>query len=500
MSALRGEDESDQMSRRKRIYAAIDLKSFYASVECQERGLDPLNVNLVVADESRTDRTICLAVSPALKSYGISGRPRLFEVKQAVAEINRKRREKIGMRPFRGVSAVRGELEKDPWLELGFHIAVPRMALYISYSTDVYSIYLRYLSPQDIHVYSIDEVIMDLTDYLGPAGMSAKEMTMRMIHDVMSETGITATAGIGTNMYLAKAAMDIVAKRIPADQAGVRIAFLDEEEYRRRLWDHRPLTDFWRIGRGTAAKLEKNGLFTMGDIARFSISGEGENFLFDLFGVNAELLIDHAWGREPCTMEAVKNYRPACSSIGAGQVLSEPYSFEKARLIIKEMCDQLALDLVEKGLVTDELTLSVGYEYRISEEEEEKRGVHGSVRLGRRTASSRLMRQALLGLYDRLVNSSRMVRRISIAACRVMDEKNEGLVHPSVQYDLFTDMETEEKREKQTEKEIAREKRMQKAIVMLHRKFGKNSVMRGMNLEDGATARARNGQIGGHKA
>lgn len=502
------------MKPEERIYAAVDLKSFYASVECQERGLDPLNVNLVVADESRTDKTICLAVSPALKSYGIPGRARLFEVKRAVEKINRKRREKIGMYPFRGLSAVPRELEADPWLEMGFHIAVPRMACYIQYSTRIYDIYLRYIAPEDIHVYSIDEVIMDLTDYLRTYRMGARELTVKMIREVLSETGITAAAGIGTNMYLAKAAMDIVAKHMPADSDGVRIAELDEESYRRILWDHTPLTDFWRIGRGTASKLEKAGLHTMGEIAAFSLQDgkeNGEDVLFGMFGVNAELIIDHAWGREPCTMADIKGYRPRSNSLGAGQVLSEPYSSEKARLVVKEMCDQLALDLVEKGLVTDEISLAVGYDCTSEDDGDEEetvdwygrrmpKGVHAGVRLNRRTSSSVLLRQALMELYDSIVNPLYLVRRLTVTAGNVVGEEREGHVRSAMQCDLFSDQEEISRREEQLDEEIAKEKKMQKAIVELRRKYGKNIIVRGMDLEEGATARERNGQIGGHKA
>ena len=490
---------------KNRIYAAIDLKSFYASAECQERGLDPLHVNLVVADEERTDRTICLAVTPALKSFGIPGRPRLFEVNEAVKKINKKRREAIGMQAFRGISAVKEELENDPYLEFGFHIARPRMALYITYSTRIYEIYLRYISAQDIHVYSIDEVFIDLTDYLKVYGMNAHELTRFLIRQVLQETGITATAGIGSNLFLAKVAMDIEAKHMQADKDGVRIAELDEITYRQKLWDHQPLTDFWRIGPGIAAKLEKYGLDTMGKLASYALRSDGEDFLFKLFGVNAELIIDHAWGREPCTIEDIQTYEPSSSSLGAGQVLAAPYEKKKAVVVLREMCDQLALDLTEKKLVTDSLMLSVGYQMNDDHSADwyGKRmpaGVHGSVRLERRTSSQTLIRNAVLQLYERIVSPLYMVRRLSITACNTEDEAKEGILHPHEQLDLFSDPNINQEREQKLEEELAKEKNMQKAILKLRKKYGKNSVLKGTDYEEGATGKERNEQIGGHRA
>lgn len=490
---------------KNRIYAAIDLKSFYASVECQERGLDPLHVNLVVADAQRTDKTICLAVSPALKAFGIPGRPRLFEVNEAVKKINRKRKENIGMQAFRGISAVKEELENDPYLEFGFHIARPRMALYMTYSTRVYEIYLRYISASDIHVYSIDEVFIDLTDYLKVYEMSAHELTRFLIQEVLKETGITATAGIGTNLYLAKVAMDIEAKHMKADKDGVRIAELDETAYREKLWKHQPLTDFWRIGPGIARKLEQYGLDTMQKIAEYALRSDGEDFLFKLFGVNAELIIDHAWGRETCTMQDIHTYEPSSSSLGAGQVLAEPYDKKKAAVVLREMCNQLALDLTEKKLVTDSLMLSVGYQMDDDRTVDwygrrMPAGVHGSVRLKRRTASSSLITHGVLSLYERIVSPLYMIRRISIAACNTMDETKEGLVHPHVQMDLFSDAGKQEEMEKQLDEQLAKEKKMQKAILQLRKKYGKNSVLKGTDYEEGATGKERNEQIGGHRA
>lgn len=490
---------------KNRIYAAIDLKSFYASVECQERGLDPLRVNLVVADESRTDKTICLAVTPSLKSFGIPGRPRLFEVNEAVKKINRKRKENIGMQAFRGISAVKEELEKDPYLEMGFHIARPRMALYMHYSTRVYEIYLRFISAQDIHVYSIDEVFIDLTDYLKVYEMSAHELTGFLIREVLKETGITATAGIGTNLFLAKVAMDIEAKHMQADRDGVRIAELDEITYRKKLWRHRPLTDFWRIGSGIAAKLEKNGLDTMGKIAVYALQSDGEDFLFKLFGVNAELLIDHAWGRETCTMQDIHTYEPSSSSLGAGQVLFEPYEKKKAAVVLKEMCDQLALDLTEKKLVTDCLMVSVGYQMKDDRSPDwygrrMPAGVHGSVRLDRRTSSASLISRAVLSLYETIVSPLYMVRRLSITACNTADEKQEGLVHVHEQLDLFSDAKEKEEQNRKLDEQLAKEKNMQRAILQLRKKYGKNSVLKGTDFEEGATGKERNEQIGGHRA
>ena len=457
---------------KSRTYIAIDLKSFYASVECVERGLDPLTTNLVVADESRTDKTICLAVSPSLKAYGIPGRPRLFEVVQKVAQINRTQR---------------------PRLE--YIVATPRMALYMEVSSRIYGIYLKYVAPEDVHVYSIDEVLIDATDYLVTYSCTAHELAMRMIRDVLATTGITATAGIGTNLYLAKVAMDIVAKHTEADKDGVRIAELDEMSYRRLLWDHKPLTDFWRVGRGIAAKLEAAGIHTMGELARRSLDQAWEAYLYKLFGINAELLIDHAWGWEPCTMELIKNYRPSANSIGSGQVLMEPYSFEKARVVMGEMTDSLVMDLVEKRLVTDQIVIDVNYDRMESGRNDREmardwygrtvpKPAHGSVNLGRRTSSTRLISEAVLGLFDRIVDPELYVRRLNVTAANVTPEDRAG-----EQLELFGEPFDTEK-----------ERRQQEAILEIRRKFGKNAILKGMNFEEGATAMERNKQIGGHKA
>ena len=362
---------------RQHTYIAIDLKSFYASVECRDRGLDPLDTNLVVADESRTDKTICLAVTPTLKSFGISGRARLFEVKQRVQEVNADRKRKLRGREFAGSSHFYSELSKDPSLALDFIIAPPRMAYYMEYSTRIYEIYMKYVAPEDIIVYSIDEVFMDVTDYLQTYRMSPRDLAMKMILEVLETTGITATAGIGTNLYLCKVAMDVMAKHIPSDENGVRIAFLDEMTYRRELWSHRPITDFWRVGRGYAKKLETYGIYTMGDVAR--CSEQNEELLYRLFGKNAELLIDHAWGWEPCTVEAVKAYRPESSSLGSGQVLQCPYDAEKAKLVVREMADALSLDLVEKRLVTDQIVITVGYDIENLTDPERRKKYRGEV-------------------------------------------------------------------------------------------------------------------------
>ena len=487
-----------------RTCIAIDLKSFYASVECVERGLDPLTANLVVADASRTDKTICLAVSPALKSYGIPGRARLFEVNQQVAKINAERRRKHG--PPTGSSKDNTELLANPSLALDFHVATPRMALYMQVSARIYGIYLKYVAPEDIHVYSIDEVFIEATEYLEMYGLSAHDFAMRLVRDVLAETGITATAGIGTNLYLAKIAMDIEAKHRPADKDGVRIAELDEMSYRRKYWSHRPLTDFWRVGRGIAARLEANGLFTMGDIARCSVGQPwqryNEELLYKLFGINAELLIDHAWGWEPCTMADIKAYRPSANSLSSGQVLMEPYDFAKARTIVLEMTDSLVLDMVEKGLLTDQMVLSINYDTENLSDPERRRRyrgpvvadylgrqvpkpAHGSVSLGDPTSSTEKILRAVGDLYDRIVDPALLVRRITLGAGRVIREDAPG----GVQLDLFGDPAADE-----------RERSRQEAILAIREKFGKNAILKGMNFEEGATARERNKQIGGHKA
>ena len=509
------------MMAKQKTYIAIDLKSFYASVECKELNRDPLTTNLVVADKSRTEKTICLAVSPSLKSYGIPGRPRLFEVVQKVREANNKRRWKAPNRTFNGSSDDKAELDANPALEIDYIVAPPRMAYYMEYSTKIYNVYLKYVAPEDIFPYSIDEVFMDVTDYLQTYRMTARELAMTMIQDVLKTTGITATAGIGTNMYLCKIAMDIVAKHIEPDKNGVRIAELDEMSYRRKLWSHRPITDFWRVGNGYAKKLEKHGLYTMGDIARCSIGKPNELYneelLYKLFGINAELLIDHAWGYEPCTMEQVKAYKPETNSVSSGQVLHCPYDYDKAKLIVKEMTDQMVLDLVDKGLVTDQLVLTIGYDienlsnpnlknqYK-SEITIDRYGrkvpkhAHGTANLKKKTSSTRLITNAVMDLYDRIVDEHLLVRRITITANKLVDEKSVKQENEYQQLDLFTDYEAQRKKQAEEEEKLERERRMQEAMLSIKKKFGKNAVLKGMNLEEGATAKDRNEQIGGHKA
>ena len=504
-----------------RIYLCIDLKSFYASVECIDRGLDPMTTNLVVADASRTEKTICLAVSPSLKAYGISGRARLFEAVQQVKRANAERVRKAPGGHFTGSSYDAKELAAHPELELSYITAPPRMAQYIEHSTKIYNIYLKYVAPEDIHVYSIDEVFIDITHYLSTAGLTPHEFARKMIQDVLQTTGITATAGIGTNMYLAKVAMDIVAKHIPADKDGVRIAELDEMSYRRQLWNHRPLTDFWRVGRGYAKKLEENGLYTMGDVARCSIGKSNEyyneDFLYKLFGINAELLIDHAWGWEPCTIAEVKQYKPSSNSLGSGQVLQCPYDFNKAKLIVKEMVDLLVLDLVDKGLVTDQIVLTVGYDIENLTDPKRRnfykgpvttdhygrkipKHAHGTANLNRQTSSTRLITDAVMELYDRIVDPALLVRRLNIAANHVVAEDSVKKADFVEQLDLFTDYEALEKQRQDEEAALEREKKMQQTVLSIKKKFGKNAILKGMNFEEGATAKERNEQIGGHKA
>ena len=490
-------------------YIAIDLKSFYASQECVDRGLDPMTTNLVVADGSRTEKTICLAVSPGLKSFGVPGRPRLFEVVQKVGELNALRRERAPGRKFRGKSWDVNALKADPSLELDYIVAPPRMARYMECSTQIYGIYLKYIAPEDIHIYSIDEVFIDATPYLRTYRMTARELARKLIGEVLENTGITATVGIGTNLYLAKVAMDIVAKKAEPDEQGVRIAELDEMSYRRRLWDHRPLTDFWRVGRGYARKLQQHGIFTMGEIARCSIDNEA--LFYKLFGVNAELLIDHAWGFEPTTIPDIKTYRPATNSMGSGQVLHEPYTWEKARLIVREMTDLLVLDLVDRGLVTDQMVLTVGYDRENLLDPERRRRyrgevtrdpygreipkhAHGSVSLGRYTASTRRITDAVTDLFDRITDPDLLVRRVNLAAARILPE--EQAPREAGQLDLFTDWNAIEKEEA----DLQREKRRQQAVLAIRKKYGKNAILKGMNYQEGATSRDRNAQIGGHKA
>lgn len=501
---------------KERTYIAIDLKSFYASVECRERGLDPMDTNLVVADESRTDKTICLAVTPSLKSYGISGRGRLFEVKQRVKEANAGRRHDAPKRRLEGSSHFFTELQANPELAIDFIIAPPRMAYYMEYSTRIYEVYMKYIAPEDIVVYSIDEVFMDVTDYLNTYKLSPHDLAMKIILDVLETTGITATAGIGTNLFLCKVAMDIVAKHIPADENGVRIAELDEMSYRKTLWTHQPLTDFWRVGRGIAKKLEENGMFTMGDVARCSVHDEDK--LYKLFGKNAELLIDHAWGWEPTTIEAIKAYRPSTNSLGSGQVLHQPYEPDKAKLVLREMADLLVLDLVDKGLVTDQIVVTVGYDIEnLTDPERSKKyhgaivkdhygrqipkHAHGTANLDGHTSSTKKIMCAVSELFDRIVDKNLLVRRLNIVANHVLPEadapkKNDGFV----QLDLFTDYAALELKQERERAELEREKKMQQAMLTIKKKFGKNAILKGMNLEEGATAKDRNRQIGGHKA
>lgn len=506
---------------KNRIYIAIDLKSFYASVECRERNLDPLTTNLVVADPSRTEKTICLAVTPSLKAYGIPGRARLFEVVQKVREVNGSRRTLAPGGKLLGKSASSLELSKDPSLAIDYIVAPPRMALYMDYSTRIYDIYLKYIAPEDIDIYSVDEVFIDATDYLATYRMTAHELAMTMIRDVLGQTGITATAGIGTNLYLSKIAMDIVAKHMEADADGVRIAELDEMSYRRQLWTHKPLTDFWRVGRGYAKKLAEYGIFTMGDVARCSIGAENEyhneELLYRLFGVNAELLIDHAWGYEPCTMEEIRSYQPASNSVSNGQVLHCPYDFEKTRLIVKEMTDLCVLDLVDKQLVTDQIVLTVGYDIENLTDPERRKNYHGEVtidRYGRSvpkhahgtanlkepTSSTQLITEAVLALFDRIVDPKLLVRRLNITANHLVDADSVSHKLEFEQLDLFTDYEALERERAKEEADLSRERRMQEALLSIKKRYGKNAVLKGMNLEEGATAKDRNAQIGGHKA
>ncbi len=509
------------MAGNNHTYIAIDLKSFYASVECVERGLNPMTTNLVVADLSRTEKTICLAVSPSLKAYGISGRARLFEVVQRVREVNAKRQSMAPGFTFTGASYDDIELKASPKKALDYIVAPPRMAYYIDYSARIYEIYLKYVAPEDCHVYSIDEIMMDVTHYLNTYQLSARELAGKIIQDIHSATGITATAGIGTNLYLCKVAMDIVAKHIPPDKNGVRIANLTEKSYRRILWAHQPITDFWRVGQGYAKKLREYGMYTMGDVARCSIGKPGEyhneDLLYKLFGVNAELLIDHAWGWEPCTMADIKAYKPDVNSIGSGQVLHCPYTAKKARLVVREMTEALALDLVDKRLFTDQMVLTVGYDrenlaasafgksYK-GEVTTDRYGrsvpkhAHGTVNLKKPTSSARIMVDAVLGLYDDIIKKEFLVRRINIGANHVVDEslvKSEPVFE---QLDLFTDYDALKKEREAEEAKLQRERSLQQAVLDIKKKYGKNAVLKGMNLLEGATAMERNRQIGGHRA
>lgn len=505
-------------------YAAIDLKSFYASVECVERGLDPMATHLVVADAARTDKTICLAVSPSMKQLGIPGRPRLFEVVQRVHQVNAERLQKAirqrravraetGGWAFAGSSHFPAELAADPGLAVDYIVAPPHMAKYMDYSTRIYHIYLRYIAPEDIHVYSVDEVFIDLTGYLKLYHTTPRELVSMLVREVLDTTGITAAAGIGTNLYLAKVAMDIVAKHVPADENGVRIAQLDEDSYRRQLWAHQPLTDFWRVGRGYARKLEKIGLSTMGDIARCSLGGHSdfhnEELLYKLFGVNAELLIDHAWGQESCTMADIKAYRPQSRSLGTGQVLSCAYTWQKARIIVHEMADQLALDLLAKGLVTDQMVLSVGYDAESLRDpgirytgptttdpygRRVPKHAQGTASLGSFTSSGKLIVEAVLSLYDRIADPKLLIRRLNVVAGRVMAERDIPTQPTCQQLDMFAQIDQPE------DPALSKERSLRETALDIKRRFGKNALVKGMNLQEGATAMERNRQIGGHKA
>ena len=504
------------MQSPQRTYIAIDLKSFYASVECVDRGLDPLTTNLVVADVRRTEKTICLAVSPSLKQYGIGGRARLFEVVQRMREVNFERQSKVPGHRLTGKSTSDVELKQHPDWAVDYIAAPPRMAHYIEVSTKIYSIYLKYIAPEDIHVYSIDEVFMDVTAYLRSYRMTAHELAMTMIRDVLKQTGITATAGIGTNMYLCKVAMDIVAKKMPADKDGVRIAELDEMSYRRELWDYRPLTKFWRVGKGIAQKLALYGIDTMGKIAR--MSEQNEELLYRLFGVNAELLIDHAWGWEPCTIEMVKAYKPESNSFSSGQVLQEPYDVKKARVVIQEMAEAMALDLVAKRLVTDQLLLTVSYDAECLTRPEIREKYHGEIttnyygkavpkhahgtfNFDKPTSSSKLIMDGTAELYDRIVNPDLLVRRLSLVTNRVIPESVAAEQNRvPQQLDLFTDYEALEKQKQEEKAKRDKERRLQETQLKIKQRFGKNAILRGLNFEEGATAKERNKQIGGHKA
>lgn len=501
----------------ERSYIAIDLKSFYASVECAELGVDPMTTNLVVADASRTEKTICLAVSPSLKAYGIPGRPRLFEVVERVREINAERRRRAPGGVLTGSSSDARELKRNPSLALDYLVAPPQMGKYVTCSLGIYNIYLRYIAPEDIQAYSIDEVFIDATPYLSTYKMTPRQLAMRMIRDVLDEIGITATVGIGTNLYLAKIAMDIVAKHMPPDADGVRIAELDEQSYRRTLWTHWPLTDFWRIGPGTARRLASRGMYTMGDIARCSLGGardlHNEDLLYQLFGVGAELLIDHAWGWEPCGMADIKAYRPETSSISSGQVLSGPTDYETAKLIVREMTDLLSYDLIDRGAVTDQITLYIGYDVENLNDPTRRaayrgavttdhygrsvpKSAHGMKNLSEPTASAKRLLEAMTELYERIADQTLLIRRINLSAGHLVSELQAEAERPCEQLDLFADP-SEHEAERQT---LEREKRMQKAILGIRKRYGKNAILKGMNLLDGATAIERNGQIGGHKA
>ncbi len=509
------------MTAQELTYISIDLKSFYASAECRERGLNPMTTNLVVADKSRTEKTICLAVTPALKKHGIPGRPRLFQVVQKVKEANAIRLKNAPEGGFTGESYDANELAENPSLAISYLVAPPRMGLYMRYSTRIYNIYLRYIAPEDIHVYSIDEVMISAGSYLKTYNMTAKELAVKMILEIEKETGITAAAGIGSNLYLSKIAMDIGAKHAEPDEHGVRIAELDEMSYRRTLWSHRPLTDFWRVGRGYAKKLEAHGLYTMGDIARCSIGRPedyyNEDLLYKMFGINAELLIDHAWGYEPCRIEDIKGYRPENNSVGSGQVLTCPYEWDKARLVVREMADNLALDLVNKGLVSDQMILTVGYDIENLTDPERRRQykgevtidvygrkipkhAHGTIHMDRQTSSAKLITDAVMELYDQIVDKTLLVRRMNLVAGKVAYESEVMKTEETYeQLNLFTDYLALQEKQEAEQKSLEKERKMQQAMIDIKKKFGKNAILKGMNLEEGATMKERNRQIGGHR-
>lgn len=497
-----------------RVYICIDLKSFYASVECVERGLDPLDTNLVVADEARTAKTICLAVSPSLKSYGLSGRCRLFEAIQKVREVNYQRRKDNNYRPFTKKSYLDSEIKKNNNLELDFIKATPRMRLYMKYSTAIYNIYLKYIAEEDILVYSIDEVFCDITNYLKFYKMTASELVMKIISEVYKTTGITATAGIGTNMYLAKVAMDIMAKKMKPNEYGVRMAYLNEELYKKELWSHRPLTDFWRVGRGYAKKLEDNRIYTMGDIARTSLVNE--DLLFKLFGVNAELLIDHAWGYEPCTISDAKNYKPLRNSISSGQVLHCAYDYNKAKLVVREMVDSLTLDLVDKHLISNQFVLTIGYDVEnllnpqiaslyhgeITTDNYGRsipKHAHGIANIDHRTSSTSIITSEVMKLYDKIVNHHLLIKRINLTACDVVDENCQDNVVITKQLDLFSNTSVTNKEKEQELHNEVEERKIQRTLLDIKNKYGKNAILKGMNLEEGSTQKDRNEQVGGHR-
>ena len=492
-----------------RVYVAIDLKSFYASVECVEKGVDPLNTNLVVADASRTSKTICLAVSPALKSFGIPGRPRLFEVEQKVKELNRQRVQRTWNKKFTGKSCMLDKLLDDTSLAIDYVVAVPRMGLYIEYSTKIYDIYLKYVAKEDLHIYSIDEVFIDATDYLNTYKVNAHDFAMMIIRDILATTGITATAGIGTNLYLAKVAMDIVAKHKKADKDGVRIAELDEMSYRKILWTHEPITDFWRVGNGIARRLLKYNIHTMGDIAEFSLRADG--VLYDEFGINAELLIDHAWGYEPCQMSDIKKYRPVSSSLGSGQVLMEPYTYEKAKVVCKEMIENLCLEMVEKNVVTDSVSLVINYDSSNDLRDYKGKVVNsyygkpvpkpagGTISLGRFSSSSRVIMKAMMQIYEQTVDKSLLIRRINICANRIVAKDLVKNMTTIEQFDLFSDPEQIEKAHQREKQQEEKDEKLAKAMLNIKQRFGKNAVLKGTNFEEGATGQQRNEQIGGHR-